>query len=124
MTGTIRILPSCPNRPNCVSSQASNPSHFIEPLRFSGSPAEAWAALKFALQSLPRTSVVEEAGWYLRAEAKSRIFGFVDDVEFLMDVPKGVIHVRSASRTGYNDLGVNRDRIEHVRKIFSDAQSP
>ncbi len=124
MSGTIRTLAPCPNRPNCVSSQATDPSHFIEPIRFPGSPADAWAVLKFALQSLPRTSVVEEAGWYLRAEAKSRIFGFIDDVEFLMDVPKGMIHVRSASRTGYSDLGVNRNRIEHVRKIFSDEHSP
>ena len=118
MSETIRTLPPCPNRPNCVSSQAAYPSHFIEPLRFPGSPADAWAVLKFALQSLPRTRVVEESGWYLRAEAKSRIFGFVDDVEFLLDVRKGVIHVRSASRTGYSDLGVNRNRIERVRKMF------
>ncbi len=117
MLKTIRTLPPCPNRPNCVSSQAAYPSHFIEPLRFPGSPADAWVVLKFALQSLPRTRVVEESGWYLRAEAKSRIFGFVDDVEFLMDVRNSVIHVRSASRIGYSDLGVNRNRIECVRKM-------
>ena len=123
MSETIRTLPPCPNRPNCVASQATDPSHFIEPIRFPGSPADAWAVLKFALQSLPRTRVVEESAWYLRAEAKSRFFGFVDDVEFLMDVRGGVIHVRSASRTGYSDLGVNRNRIERVRKMFSGKHS-
>ena len=74
--------------------------------------------LKFTLQSIPRTRVIEESGWYLHAEVKSRIFGFIDDVEFFLDVQMRRIHVRSASRTGYSDLGVNRNRIEHVRKIF------
>tara|TARA_B100001971_G_C18262904_1_gene588766 strand:- start:1643 stop:1966 length:324 start_codon:yes stop_codon:yes gene_type:complete len=101
-----------------VSSETTDPVHFIEPIKFPGSPADAWAVLKFFLQSLPRTHVVEEVGWYLRAEAKSRIFGFVDDVEFVMDVRNGVLHVRSASRIGYSDLGVNRNRIERVRKMF------
>ncbi|HIN32340.1 MAG TPA: DUF1499 domain-containing protein [Nitrospirales bacterium] len=115
---SFHALPPCPDRPNCVSSQATDSSHFIAPIRFPGSPADAWAVLKFALQSLPRTRVIEESGWYLRAEVKSRVFGFIDDVEFLLDVQKGVIHVRSASRIGYGDLGVNRNRIEHVRKMF------
>ena len=114
----IRTLPPCPDRPNCVSTLATDSSHFIEPIRFPDSPADAWTVLKFALQSLPRTRVVEESGWYMRAEVKSQIFGFIDDVEFLMDIRNGVIHARSASRSGYSDLGVNRNRIERVRKMF------
>ncbi|GEM_PF-594602 len=120
---TLFSLSPCPNRPNCVSSETTDPVRFIEPIKFLGSPADVWVVLKFSLQSLPRTYVVEESGWYLRAEAKSRLFGFVDDVEFVMNVRSGVIHVRSASRTGYSDLGVNRKRIERVRKMFGSLHS-
>jgi len=62
-----------------------------------------------------------EEGDYLHAEARSLLFRFVDDVEFLFDADKQVIHVRSASRTGYSDLGVNRRRVERIRRAFSNT---
>ncbi|MGC2518638.1 MAG: DUF1499 domain-containing protein [Burkholderiales bacterium] len=118
-----RLAPS-KRTPNCVSSQAdraTDPGHYIEPLRFSGSPASGRAALKAALKDMERVKIVNEAPNYLYAEFSSRLMGYVDDVEFYVDENAGVIHVRSASRLGIRDFGVNRERIETIRRRFNAA---
>ena len=112
--------------PNCVSSQAEpgDRVHYIEPLRFSGPPASAWAALKAVLRGMERVSVVrEQQPGYLHAEFTSRLMGFVDDVEFLVDEKTAVIHVRSASRLGRRDFGVNRERVESIRRGLTAARA-
>ncbi len=114
-------LPPCPDRPNCVSSQAADAAHFVEPLRFNGPPDAAWRELRRALLLQPRVRIERDTGKYLHAEARSRLFRFVDDVEFLLVANERLIHVRSASRTGYSDLGVNRKRVERLRADFSAA---
>ena len=115
-----RPLPACPDKPNCVSSQAAagDAQHFIEPLRFSGEAQAAWAGLRRALGAMPRTKVVEDSGDYLHAEATSLVFRFVDDLECALDRANGVIHVRSASRVGHGDMGVNRKRVERLRELM------
>ena len=110
-----RLAP-CPDSPNCVSSDAPDAAHRIEPYRLKGKPQQAWAALQQTVSSLPRTKVVSATGDYLRAEATSLIFRFVDDIEFQLRPEQGVIAVRSASRIGYSDLGVNRRRVETIRE--------
>jgi uncharacterized protein (DUF1499 family) len=115
-----RLAP-CPDTPNCVCSQASDDPHRIEPLSYDGSAEEAMARLKAALAALPRTRVVAETADYLHAECTSLLFRFVDDVEFLLDRERKVIHFRSASRVGHSDLGVNRRRMEALRHAFSDG---
>jgi uncharacterized protein (DUF1499 family) len=70
------------------------------------------------IKSMPRARLVSEATDYLRAEFTTLIFRFVDDVEFLWDENEKVLHFRSASRSGYYDLGVNRRRMEKMRKEF------
>jgi len=115
-----RTLAPCPASPNCVSSQASDAGHFIEPLRFSGEATLAWNRLKYALGTESRLSIVEDTGSYLHGEARSLIFRFVDDIEFVLDPEAGVIQVRSASRTGYSDFGVNRRRVERIHKAFNE----
>ena len=119
MHATAADLSPCPASPNCVSSRAAEgDSHYIAPLPISGAPAAALVRLKQALQQEPRTTVIREEGGYLHAEVRSFLFRFVDDVEFLLDADSQVIHVRSASRTGYSDLGVNRRRVERIRHSF------
>ena len=113
-------LPPCPASPNCVSSQAGDSAHHIAPLAFTVQPEEALARLKQALLGEPRTTIVTEEGSYLHAEVRSFLFRFVDVVEFMLDADRHVIHVRSASRTGYSVLGVNRRRVERLRKAFND----
>ncbi|WP_341527672.1 DUF1499 domain-containing protein [Nostoc sp. UHCC 0302] len=112
-------LAPCPNSPNCVSSQSSDAVHQIAPLTFTSRPEEAIAAVKGIIQSLPRTKIITESDDYLYAEFKSALLGFVDDVEFYLDRNTNTIQVRSASRLGYGDLGVNRQRIEAIRAKFN-----
>ncbi len=114
---SVRILAPCPNSPNCVSTQAQDKGHAIAPFRYRKSRAEAKEALKEAVRSLPRTKLVEEDDSYLHYEFTSLLLRFVDDVEFLFDDETKTIHFRSASRTGYGDLGVNRQRMEEIRSL-------
>ena len=110
-------LPRCKRSPNCVSSQAdpSDSEHSIAPIRFKGTAIEAMAAVRKAVESIERATVVRHEGNYLYAEFRSKLLGFVDDVEFTFDEKAGVIHVRSASRLGRKDFGVNRTRVEALR---------
>ena len=112
-------LKACPDSPNCVSSRSGDEEHGIDPLALKSSPSEAVAELKEIILAMDGASVITETDDYLHAEFKSSIFGFVDDVEFQIDGAKKIIHVRSASRVGYSDLGVNRERIEAIRAAAS-----
>lgn len=111
-------LRACPSSPNCVSSESDNPSSRIEPLTFKGPPERAWGDLKETIRKMGG-KIQEEHDGYLWATFTTRLFRFVDDVEFRMVSTDGMIHVRSASRVGYSDLGVNRRRVEKLRTLFS-----
>lgn len=103
--------------PNCVSSQAdpADAEHYIAPIAFKGATADAMAAVKKAVASMEGSTVVREEAGYLYAEYRTRLLKYVDDVEFVHDAKQGVIHVRSASRLGRRDFGVNRERVEALR---------
>jgi uncharacterized protein (DUF1499 family) len=116
-------LATCPNTPNCVSSQTSDKTHQIDPLRYNSTPTEAIANLKAVIESLNRTRIISETQNYLYVEFTSALMRFVDDVEFYLDESANVIHVRSASRLGRSDLGVNRKRIETIRAKFEALNS-
>lgn len=117
-----RLAP-CPASPNCVCSQDADPAHQIEPLTFTGSGDKALRRVRELILAEPRTRLIRDEPGYLQAEFRSRIFRFVDDVEFLLDEPAGRIHLRSASRVGHSDLGVNRRRLENLRRAFSAASA-
>ncbi len=107
-------------KPNSVSSTVEkSDAHFIEPLKFSGASAEAWKKLQGIVKGSPRVSIVTDQPGYFYAEFKSAGMGFVDDVEFALDEAANAIQVRSASRLGIRDLGVNRARIELIRGQLS-----
>jgi uncharacterized protein (DUF1499 family) len=114
-------LPRCKSTPNCVSSQAdpSDAVHYVAPIPFRGGALEAMAAVRKAIEAEARARVVRHEANYLYAEFRSRLMGFVDDVEFSFDEKAGVIHVRSASRLGRRDFGVNRERVERLRAALS-----
>ncbi|MCC2640653.1 MAG: uncharacterized protein K0S45_1066 [Nitrospira sp.] len=113
----MKPLAPCPSSPNCVSTQAQDQEHAIAPFQYQKSRAEAKEALKAIVLALPRTELVEEDETYLHYEFTSLLLRFVDDVEFLFDDETKTVHFRSASRIGYGDLGVNRRRMEEVRKL-------
>ena len=120
--GKDRVLTPCPSTPNCVSSVDKDPKHYVEPLRFTGSVEGARTRLLEVLSSLERTRVKALEKNYIHAESVSAIFRFVDDVEFLFDDRQKVIQVKSASRVGYYDLGVNRRRIDKIRIQFDQKR--
>lgn len=113
-------LRPCPGSPNCVSTIDPAESHTIAPYRYRKSLQETKAELIHIFSEFPRTELVEEKGGYLHFEARSFLFGFVDDVEFWFDADTKTIHFRSASRSGYYDFGVNRKRMEDLRLMLND----
>ena len=114
-----RLAP-CPSSPNCVSSRAEDDVHRVAPFTFTGTAGAAIGRLAGIVRSLPRAAVVTATETYLHAEFRSAVFRFVDDIEFLADESAGVIQVRSASRVGSSDLGVNRKRIETIRERWGE----
>ena len=117
-----RLLP-CPNLRNCVCSHyPEDVDHYIEALHFQGTIEEGRHRLRSILTRMPQARVIVEKGSYLRAEFTSKLFKFVDDVEFLLAPGEGKIHVRSASRLGYWDVGVNRKRIGEIRRLFEQGE--
>lgn len=109
-----RLTP-CPSSPNCVSSDATDEEHRVDPYRLKVSPEQAWRGLQnvIAAEDAKRLVTVDDA--YMHVEFISAVMRFVDDTEFHLRPDDGIIAVRSASRTGYNDMGVNRKRVERIR---------
>lgn len=112
-------LGACQRWPNCVSSNATDAPHAISPLVLKVPAAEGWAAARSAVAGLARTRLIADTPNYLHAECQSALLGFVDDVELHLRASDGVIAVRSASRVGFADLGVNRRRIEDLRAALA-----
>ena len=110
-----RLAP-CKRTPNCVSSQADpgDRQHYIAPLAFAGSIGE----LRRAIEALPRVTVIRSEADYLYAEFRTPLMRYVDDVEFVK--AGSVLHVRSASRLGRSDLGLNRKRVEQIRRLLTN----
>jgi uncharacterized protein (DUF1499 family) len=114
-------LAALPAKPNSVSSQAKSAQQRVMPLRLSGESALAMNRLKDVVNNIAGTTLIDENEHYLYFECASKLLGFVDDLEFLCDPYEQVVHVRSASRLGYSDLGVNRKRIASIRRKFELA---
>lgn len=116
-------LSPCPRTPNCVSTQApAGSSKRMDPIPYTGSLDRARAKLVEVLRNYPRTRLVREEPGYLKAECRSALFRFVDDVEFVFDDGAKRIHFRSASRLGRSDFGVNRKRMEEISAAFLAAR--
>ena len=113
-------LEPCPSSPNCVVSVNGDEEHQIDPITYNSDRATAKETLLKVLSVVPRTEVIDSTDNYIHAESTSRIFKFVDDVEFYFPEDENVIHLRSASRVGESDLGVNRRRMEQIRLAMQD----
>ena len=116
-------LPRCKRTPNCVSSQVDpgDAEHYIAPIAFKGGVGEAMAAAREAIESMAGSTVIRHEGNYLYAEFRTKLMRFVDDLEATFDEKAGVLHVRSASRLGRRDFGVNRARVEALRARIAGA---
>ena len=120
-------LAPCPRKANCVSSQMEADvlgelgPHHIHPFKYAGSPSDAMTRLLAVLLARPRCRIITQSPLYVHAEFERVFLGMVDDAEFLVAPAEQLIHVRSASRIGYLDFGVNRARLEELREAFDDA---
>lgn len=112
-------LTACPNRPNCVSSEnPQDKGHFIAPLKMpADGPEAARATLRSVIEAMGGRISIDQNS-YLAATFSSRLFGFVDDLELRLDAENGAIHLRSGSRVGYSDQGVNRKRAELLAEMY------
>jgi uncharacterized protein (DUF1499 family) len=119
----LTTMAPCPTTLNCVVSVGADAKHQIEPFTYQGDRETAYADLLQVLTVVPRTVVTEKAPTYIRAESTSRIFRFVDDLEFYFPVDETLIQVRSAARVGESDLGVNRRRLEQIRLALRDLST-
>ncbi|TAL37506.1 MAG: DUF1499 domain-containing protein [Spirochaetes bacterium] len=116
-------LSPCPDKPNCVSTISEDPRHRMKPISYDGELKAAREKLIGVIGSMKRTRIVTAEDAYLHVEFTSALFRFVDDVEFLFDDARKIIHFRSASRLGNGDMGVNRKRMKEVRTRFGE-QAP
>ena len=108
----------CPDTPNCVSSMEPGSDRYLAPMQYEGSAETARKRLIEVIKGFKRTQIAENRDVYIRATFTSFLFRFVDDVEFFIDDREKLIHVKSASRSGRYDLGVNRRRCEAIRQRF------
>jgi len=101
-----------------MSSDAGDAAHSTLPFELSGRATEDWRSVRLAVIGLPRTRIVTETDDYIHAECSSAVFGFVDDLELHLRPSENLIAVRSASRLGHSDFGVNRRRVEKLRSLL------
>ncbi|UZE94830.1 DUF1499 domain-containing protein [Alkalimarinus alittae] len=111
-------LTPCPDSPNCVSSyeDKKDETHYIDALVIKGdNPQQAWSSLQSLIKQNSNAEIIKQDDHYIYAEYTSSIMRFVDDTEFLLDKENNRVQLRSASRLGHKDFGVNRERLEAIR---------
>lgn len=113
------VLSPCPPRPNCVSTMSLEERHTVSPLRYNVSHDRVAGRIEDILKQMDGVFIKEVRSTYIWAECSSKMFGFVDDLELYFPKEEPVIHVRSAARTGYYDMGVNRKRVEKLRELLA-----
>ena len=118
------MLSKCPNKPNCVCSEhKDDANHYIDPIIIPQNITfDTFSLLKNVIQDMGGNVQVESDN-YLAATFTSAIFRFVDDLEIRIDSTQKVIHIRSASRVGYSDMGVNKKRTKLLKKLFNNKVS-
>ena len=115
-------LADCPDRPNCVCTSATKPDSRIAPIELVEPAGAAQLKLEEIIADMPNSRLVVSQDNYVHAEFRSLVFGFVDDLELLIDERERLIYLRSASRVGYSDLGVNRKRVEELRRLYLESR--
>ena len=118
-TAATETLKPCPDKPNCVSSTAIG-EHAIAAFQLVDSSMKDLKKVAAHIKQLDTHVSVIHDQQRIHAEITSRVFGFVDDLDLLLIPEQGTIHVRSASRTGYYDFGVNRRRVEKLRSLLKN----
>lgn len=118
----MKAMAACPSRRNCVSSLAANKSQLMPPISFIGPLEAAQERLIQVIRQIPRSEIVKDEPGYLAVTFRSKLFGFVDEAEFVFDEKGGEINFYSGARSGYYDFGVNRSRLEKIRESFMEPK--
>ena len=114
-------LASCPDSPNCVSTQSQAKRHAMKPLPFLQTKEASRDRILSILKGIKRTTILTLTETYIHVEFRTALFRFVDDVEFFLDENDRVIHFRSASRAGHYDFGTNRRRMKEISEKYLEA---
>ncbi len=117
MTSEVSLLPPCPESPNCVSSLSADAAKRVEPFPLNGTLSRSMEQIVELIKALPRATIVFSSPKSIQVEFRS-VMGFVDDLIFVATPEENVIHIRSAARSGSWDLGVNKRRVERIRKLY------
>lgn len=121
-TAGLPEMARCPVSPNCVSTEEQSSSHRLDTPRLKVTPEQAWLAVVATVKTLPRTTITHQSNYHLRAESRSWLFRFTDDIEIYLDANNSHLAMRSASRWGYSDLGVNARRLKKlIEKLRSQG---
>ncbi|MEO1272448.1 MAG: DUF1499 domain-containing protein [Myxococcota bacterium] len=115
-------LAPCPSSPNCVSSLATDEEHATASLNYTDARSAAMDRLATIIGAMKGAVIITHRTDYLHAEFTTPLMGFVDDVECHAPEGTSVIHIRSASRIGYSDLGLNRRRVEQIHEAWATSQ--
>ncbi|MBP2640009.1 MAG: hypothetical protein H6Q66_960 [Firmicutes bacterium] len=110
-----------PASANAISSQTSDPGKRVEPFVFKENLEKTKETItKIAIAQ--GATLLKKEHSYFHFVYKAPIIPFRDDVEFFFDETTNLVHFRSASRVGYSDFGVNRDRYEKIKKMYDNSQ--
>ncbi len=112
-------LSPCPDSPNCVSTFSNGEEHGMDSLAYDGETSNAHHQIINIINQMPNTTIINTDSDYIYAEFRTPLLNLIDDVEFYFDSENGLIHFRSASRLGYSDLGVNRERMNVIIEAFN-----
>lgn len=118
---SLESLKECPSSPNCVSTHTDQKKKQMSPISFQMPVEKVNELIISIVKNYPRTQLLKRNGNHLHFTFKSELFGFVDDVEFVVLEKEKLIHFRSASRFGYSDRGVNKERMEDLTKKIQMA---
>ena len=122
LSSAINANLDCPSSPNCASSVAKSAKRQVAPFQLKPPFSKNWERLKNHVSAMDRTTVIKSSETHIHAECKSRVFGFIDDLQLQLNPETGRIDLRSASRIGYWDLGVNRRRIKTLRQSLTQKE--
>ncbi|MGO3345223.1 MAG: DUF1499 domain-containing protein [Marinomonas sp.] len=119
---TAGLLKPCPTSPNCVSSQAekSDEGHYIAPIIYHNNRMDTQLAIESYFLDLGNAHIITSQLGYVHVQVKTAWLGFIDDLEFYLPEADSVVHIRSASRVGYSDLDVNRERIKKLKRYLTN----
>ena len=112
-------LADCPAAPCCVATGASKSARRVAPIGYPGSRSETHSILVDVLRAWPRTEIVTIREDYIHAVQRSRWLRFADDIECHLPAAERLVHMRSAARFGWYDFGVNRARVERLRRAVN-----